>query len=128
MFIDLPRKSQFKQDEVCTLTGVKPYVLRCWESEFEDISPLVSSSGQKLYEHKDIEAILKVKECLFEKKMTIEQAKKSLVAEAIPEIPSSKQNPKDLSLNDFDKIQMAKDKLIFLLERAEFYEQRMNQF
>lgn len=126
MLLDLPRKSQFKQDEVCTLTGVKPYVLRCWESEFEDISPLVSSSGQKLYEHKDIEAILKVKECLFERKMTIEQAKKSLVVESLPEIPQ--ESLRDLSLSDFDKIQMAKDKLNHLLQRAEFYEQRMNEF
>ncbi len=73
--IDIPNKSLFKMNEVCGLTGVKPYVLRFWESEFEEINPMTSSTGQKLFEHKDIESILIIKNLLFEKKLTIEQAK-----------------------------------------------------
>ncbi|MBY0414111.1 MAG: MerR family transcriptional regulator [Bdellovibrionales bacterium] len=73
--IEIPNKSSFKINEVCALTGVKSYVLRFWESEFEEILPIVSSSGQKLYEHRDIEAILLIKKLLFEDKMTIERAK-----------------------------------------------------
>jgi len=73
--IRIPNKSLFKLDEVCTLTGVKPYVLRFWESEFEQVSPILSSSGQKLFEHKDIDAVVQIKHFLFDKKMTIEQAK-----------------------------------------------------
>lgn len=73
--IEIPNKSSFKINEVCALTGVKSYVLRFWESEFEEIQPIVSSSGQKLYEHRDIEAILLIKKLLFEDKMTIERAK-----------------------------------------------------
>lgn len=73
--IEIPNKSIFKLNEVCSLTGVKPYVLRFWESEFPEISPISSSSGQKLYEHKDIEAIALIKSLLFDQKMTIEQAK-----------------------------------------------------
>ena len=73
--IEIPNKSLFKMNEVCGLTGVKPYVLRFWETEFEQISPVASSSGQKLYEHKDIEAIALIKKFLFEDKMTIEKAK-----------------------------------------------------
>ena len=83
--ISIPRKSLFKLDEVCSLTGVKPYVLRFWESEFEQISPLVSSSGQKLFEHKDIEAVLEIKELLFEQKMTIEKAKMIMDQESVEE-------------------------------------------
>lgn len=73
--IEIPNKSSFKINEVCALTGVKSYVLRFWESEFEEIAPLESSSGQKLYEYRDIEAILLIKKLLFEDKMTIERAK-----------------------------------------------------
>lgn len=73
--IEIPNKSSFKINEVCALTGVKSYVLRFWESEFNEIAPMTSSSGQKLYEHRDIEAILLIKKLLFEDKMTIERAK-----------------------------------------------------
>lgn len=73
--IEIPNKSSFKINEVCALTGVKSYVLRFWESEFTEIAPLVSSSGQKLYEHRDIEAILLIKKLLFDDKFTIERAK-----------------------------------------------------
>lgn len=73
--IEIPNKSSFKINEVCALTGVKSYVLRFWESEFSEIAPMTSSSGQKLYEHRDIEAILSIKKLLFEEKMTIERAK-----------------------------------------------------
>ena len=73
--VEIPNKSSFKINEVCALTGVKSYVLRFWESEFPEISPLMSSSGLKLYEHKDIEAILLIKKLLFEDKLTIEKAK-----------------------------------------------------
>lgn len=73
--INIPKKSLFKLEEVCSLTGVKPYVLRFWESEFDEISPILSSTGQKVYEHKDIEAVIIIKELLFDKKMTIDQAK-----------------------------------------------------
>lgn len=73
--IEIPNKSTFKINEVCALTGVKSYVLRFWESEFTEIAPLMSSSGQKLYEHKDIEAILLIKKLLFDDKLSIERAK-----------------------------------------------------
>ncbi|MGZ3788688.1 MAG: MerR family transcriptional regulator [Bacteriovorax sp.] len=73
--IEIPNKSSFKINEVCALTGVKSYVLRFWESEFTEIAPLMSSSGQKLYEHKDIEAILLIKKLLFDDKLSIERAR-----------------------------------------------------
>lgn len=73
--IEIPNKSHFKVNEVCNITGVKPYVLRYWETEFEQIAPKTNSSGQKMYEQKDIEAVLSVKVLLFDQKMTIEKAK-----------------------------------------------------
>ena len=77
--IVIPNKSLFKMNEVCSITGVKPYVLRFWESEFAEINPTVSQSGQKLFSHGDIETIVLIKKLLFEDKMSIEEAKKSLL-------------------------------------------------
>lgn len=76
--IQLPQKSHFKMDEVCGLTGVKPYVLRFWESEFPEIKPSLSSSGQKLFSYRDVEVIYHIKQLLFEQKCNIEQAKLKL--------------------------------------------------
>lgn len=78
--IEIPNKSSFKLNEVCSITGVKPYVLRFWESEFEEIEPMTSSTGQKLYAPKDIEAIALAKDLLFNQKMSIEEAKYQLAS------------------------------------------------
>ncbi|MCK6594157.1 MAG: MerR family transcriptional regulator [Bacteriovoracaceae bacterium] len=82
--IEIPNKSTFKINEVCALTGIKSYVLRFWETEFVEIAPIPSSSGQKLYELKDIEAILLIKKLLFDDKLSIEKAK-SEVKKLLPD-------------------------------------------
>ncbi len=86
--IEIPNKSVFKIDEVCQLTGIKPYVLRFWEMEFEDISPITSSTGHKLYERKDIQIMYLIKKLIYEDKMTIERAKQYVKnnIENLPEI------------------------------------------
>ena len=71
----IPNKSSFKFQELTPITGVKPYVIRYWETEFSEISPITSDSGQKIYARKDLEAILKIKKLLFEDKMTIPEAR-----------------------------------------------------
>lgn len=77
----IPNKSNFKFQELTPITGVKPYVIRFWETEFSDIAPVVSDSGQKLYARKDIEAILRIKKFLFEQKMSIPEAKLAMQSE-----------------------------------------------
>lgn len=74
----IPNKSNFKFQELTPITGVKPYVIRFWETEFEEISPTASDSGQKLYARKDVEAILKIKKLLFDEKLSIPEAKVAL--------------------------------------------------
>lgn len=71
----IPNKSTFKFQELTPITGVKPYVIRFWETEFPEISPVNSDSGQKLYARKDVEAILKIKKLLFEEKLSVPEAK-----------------------------------------------------
>lgn len=75
---NIPDKFYFRIGEVTEITGLAAYVLRFWESEFTLINPRRTESGQRLYRKSDIEAILKIKHLLYEKKFTIEGAKKHL--------------------------------------------------
>ena len=75
--MEIPDKIFFKIGEVSDIAGVKPYVLRYWESEFS-ISPHKSGSGQRLYRRKDIERILLIKRLLYQEGFTIAGARKHL--------------------------------------------------
>ena len=79
----IPNKSNFKFQELTPITGVKPYVIRYWETEFPEIAPTTGDSGHKLYARSDVEAILKVKKLLFEDKMTIPEAKMRMSSGAV---------------------------------------------
>ena len=83
--VSLPDKLFFKIGEVSTLTGVKPYVLRYWEEEFDCIKPQKSSSKQRLYRRKDVETIIRIKFLLYEEKYTIAGAKLKLREKTPPE-------------------------------------------
>lgn len=74
----IPNKLYFRIGEVSDLVDVKPYVLRYWESEFTDIKPTKSKSGQRLYKRRDVELLLKIKELLYEERFTINGARKRL--------------------------------------------------
>lgn len=74
--VEIPNKSFFNLNEVSSITGIKPYVLRFWETEFSSIIiPVNSETGHKLYEQKDIEAFLLIKKLLFDDKLPIPEAK-----------------------------------------------------
>jgi DNA-binding transcriptional MerR regulator len=74
----IPDKLYFKIGEVSQLVGVEPYVLRYWESEFPGLSPRKSNTGQRMFRRKDVELLLQIKQLLYEKKFTIEGARKVL--------------------------------------------------
>ena len=74
----LENKESYKFKEVTSITGDKPYVLRFWESEFEQINPSLSENGQKVYSAKDVESVHKIKKLLFESKLSIPEAKLEL--------------------------------------------------
>jgi len=75
---EIPDKLYFRIGEVSKLTGVKQYVLRFWESEFNGLGPKKSGTGQRLYRRKDVELVLEIKHLLYEKRFTIEGARKWL--------------------------------------------------
>jgi DNA-binding transcriptional MerR regulator len=78
--VELPDKLYFKIGEVSQLSGVPPYVLRFWETEFRRINPKRTPSGQRLYRRQDVEMILWIKHLLYVNRFTIQGAKKHLKA------------------------------------------------
>jgi DNA-binding transcriptional MerR regulator len=78
----IPDKDEFKIGEVCEIAGVKPFVLRYWETEFPDLSPAKGAGGQRTYTRADVELILHIKQLLYEERFTVAGAKKRLAEEA----------------------------------------------
>ena len=74
----IPDKLFFRIGEVSEMLGVEPYVLRYWESEFPGLAPKKSSSGQRMFRRKDVDLLFNIKHLLYEKKFTIEGARKAL--------------------------------------------------
>ncbi len=68
----------YRIGEVSRITGLKPHVLRYWESEFKVIKPHKEGSFQRLYRRKDLDLILKIKKLLYEDGFTIAGAKKKI--------------------------------------------------
>lgn len=75
---EIPDKLYFRIGEVSRLAGIKPYVLRFWETEFSTLGPKKSGKGHRLYRRKDVELVLEIKRLLYEKRYTIEGARKFL--------------------------------------------------
>jgi DNA-binding transcriptional MerR regulator len=75
---ELPDKLYFKIGEVARLVGVKPYVLRYWETEFSILRPGKTRSKHRLYRRKDVETLLEIRRLLYTERYTIEGAKRRL--------------------------------------------------
>jgi DNA-binding transcriptional MerR regulator len=67
--------------EVSSITGIEQYVLRYWETEFEELAPQKNRAGNRVYSDKDISVIQHIKELLRDRRFTIEGAKKILQEE-----------------------------------------------
>lgn len=73
-----PVKLYYRIGEVAQAVGVQPHVLRYWESEFGSIRPQKSARGQRVYSHKDLEKLLRVKHLLHGEGYTIAGARKKM--------------------------------------------------
>jgi DNA-binding transcriptional MerR regulator len=76
--IIVPDKLYFRIGEVSTLCRLPAYVLRFWETEFPQLKPVKSSTGQRMYRRKDVEAVLRIKKLLYEEGFTIAGARQQL--------------------------------------------------
>ena len=73
-----PLQEFFSIGEVCSLTDLKPHVLRYWESQFRFLNPAKNRSGNRVYQRREIELIMHVKHLLYTDKYTIEGARQCI--------------------------------------------------
>ena len=79
---DVAEKLYYRIGEVEDITAVPAYVLRYWESEFKLLRPKKNPAGQRLYRPRDVELVQRIKTLLYDERLTLEGAKKRLLAES----------------------------------------------
>ena len=123
---NIPDKLYFRIGDVSRLTGIKQYVLRYWESEFPGLGPKKSGTGHRLYRRKDVELVLEIKHLLYEKRFTIEGARKWLETKEKPATAAAKPVAKaperqgelfpSLPLEALDEIRRELEQIVKLLK------------
>ena len=73
-----PVQEFFSIGEVCDITDLKPHVLRYWESQFKFLHPAKNRSGNRVYQRREIELIMLVKQLLYTEKYTIDGARQKI--------------------------------------------------
>jgi DNA-binding transcriptional MerR regulator len=73
-----PVQEFFSIGDVCAITDLKPHVLRYWESQFRFLHPAKNRSGNRVYQRKEIELIMLVKQLLYAEKFTIDGARQKI--------------------------------------------------
>jgi DNA-binding transcriptional MerR regulator len=79
---DVADKLYYRIGEVEAITGVPAYVLRYWESEFKLLRPKKNPAGQRVYRKRDLELVQRIRALLYDERLTLEGAKKRLLAES----------------------------------------------
>lgn len=72
------KKLYYTIGEVSSLAGVKPHVLRYWETQFPDLNPTKNKAGKRLYTEKDLEVVLRLKALIRDKKFSTAGARKEI--------------------------------------------------
>ena len=120
------KKLYYSISEVSKITDIEQYVLRYWETEFEQLKPQKNRAGNRIYTNKDIQLILYIKELLREKKYTIEGAKKILedythgkqiqVAAVTPKEPKTEQHEVQAEETDHSALKKDLEEIKSILE------------
>jgi len=97
---ELPDRLYFKIGEVAKIVGVKPYVLRYWETEFSMIRPGKTRSKHRLYRRRDVETLLEIKRLLHTERFTIEGAKRRLKIPTTTAVPAASREQMNLPLGE----------------------------
>jgi len=74
----IAKKEYYSIGEVCDLVGLRPHVLRYWETQFDLLRPNKNRAGNRVYRPKEIELVLLVKHLLYDEKYTIDGARQRL--------------------------------------------------
>ena len=78
-------KLYYAISEVSDLVGVKPHVLRYWETQFKMLRPRKGRGGARMYRKRDVEILFDIKQLLYDQRFTIEGAKRKLLDERVSE-------------------------------------------
>lgn len=107
------KKLYYSISEVSKIADIEQYVLRYWETEFEQLKPQKNRAGNRIYTNKDIQLIMHIKELLREKKYTIEGAKKILEEYSHNKVPAEKIEEKESIIEEstLEKTDEEKDSL-----------------
>ncbi|MEW5702787.1 MAG: MerR family transcriptional regulator [Candidatus Zixiibacteriota bacterium] len=81
----LPERKYYSISEVAEECELKPYVLRFWEKEFALLRPKKNRAGNRTYQRKDIDLVMRIKHLLYQEGYTIEGARQRLRAEVMGE-------------------------------------------
>src|SRR6202453_1909074 len=81
----IPDKLYFRIGEVATLCRLPAYVLRFWESEFPQLKPVKSSTGQRMYRKRDVENVVRIKQLLLQQGFPIVGARQQPRSESKPD-------------------------------------------
>jgi len=79
-----PKKLFYRIQEVAEITGLKPYVLRYWETQFKQLSPEKDAGDQRRYRQSDIDLVLRIRELLYDQKYTIAGARQHIKRKRSP--------------------------------------------
>lgn len=112
-----PDKLFYKIGEISRFTGLEPYVLRYWETEFPFLKPRKNKSGQRVYVKKDLELILKIQELLYKERYTIEGVRKRLGEAHWGKKPPSEEELSKAALRPSDALEVVKKRLRDILSR-----------
>ncbi len=74
------QKRYFSISEVAQMLEVKPSLLRFWEKQFKQIAPKTNARGKRAYKQEDIDIIRRIYDLVKVQGLTLEGARKSLVA------------------------------------------------
>src|SRR6201997_5772107 len=75
---DIPDRLYFKIGDVARICAVEPYVLRFWESQFPQLKPNKSGTGQRLYRKRDVEIAVEIKRLVYGEGYTLSGARQAL--------------------------------------------------
>ena len=81
---EIPDKLFFRIGDVCKIVKVEAFVLRFWETEFPQLKPTKSSTGQRMYRRTEVELAMRIKTLLYDEGFTIAGARKQLSRQRLP--------------------------------------------
>ena len=114
----IPDKLYFRIGEVAKLCKLPAYVLRFWESEFPQLRPVKSSTGQRMYRQRDVEHVLRIKKLLYSEGFTIAGARQQLKAESkAAERQSGLPFPKQGRSDHLKKVRQGLQEILVILKK-----------